>query len=804
MSNDRAASGPEAAIAAEAISGLALRLHTVRSRAAILDELGSGLSRLGMCFVLYQGDPGASEMSLLRSSLPESVEFPDRQKTADVATILAGAPKLVASDSAALPLDPHVHFRLVSANLAAALQRGQWAVLPLPTPAERTGFLLVLGTGLNEADVPRLSILVEQLSAALDRIDARERLLVLERRRRDDEETFDAISDGICVRDRSCRIVRANRTLADMIGLPVTQIIGARLCDKLPELQPTCNVCHAPAAWDELHVEHLGQAAEVLIQGPDPRLMTVKDFPARVADEGIVLWVTLIEDVTNERRLQDALVRSEKLRALGEMASGVAHDFNNLLSTILHRSELSLSVDVPPPVRRALETIHHAALDGVATVRRIQEYSRVRHDMEQRSTDLREALQAAIELSRHKWRDDPARAGVAIDLIADLQPAASVRGNPSELREVFVNLIFNAVDAMPAGGTITIRTKLHGENAVVDVADTGVGMTREVQERVFDPFFTTKGERGNGLGLSVSYGIVGRSGGQLRVTSTPGQGTTFSVWLPLAGGPSEAPVEDNSLAPTLGAIVPARILFIDDDPEVREAVVEVLRGEGHQVEAFGEAHQALASYHPGQFDCIITDLGMPGFDGWAFAHNLRAVDSSVPLIVMSGWRAELTDEQIAAHGVSAVLPKPCTRAELRRAIASLTRGAPAMELRVLVVDDQAEFAEALADRLRLDRCEVITAPTGSAGLREAEAGLFDLAIVDLGLPDVSGLRVAESMRTLPYRPYVVLTTGMAVAPGDPALLGNADDVLPKPCQAAELQAVLEKARARQQRLGARP
>ncbi len=625
------------------------------------------------------------------------------------------------------------------------------------------------------------------------------------------EETFDAISDGICVRDHTCRIVQANQTLAQFVGRPVNQIIGQRLCDQLPQLQPSCNVCNPRDMWDEEQAEILDQAADLVIDGPQPRLLSVKDSPARVADEGIVLWVTIIEDVTSKRRSQDALVRSERMQVIGEMASGVAHDFNNLLAVILHRSELSLLADLPDGARRSLETINRAALDGVATVRRIQEYSRVRRDLEERPTDLTDILEAAIDLARHKWRDAPLRVGATIRVQTDLATLPPVLGNASELREVFVNLIFNAVDAMPGGGAITIRTAVSDDQAVVEVSDTGAGMTKELQERIFDPFFTTKGESGSGLGLSVSQGIIDRHGGEMSVASTVGEGTTFTLRLPLAAAAPQA--SSIEIEPQVEQTPPMRILLVDDNTDVREAVADLLERDGHHVSAFSEGRLALSSYRPGHFDCLITDLGMPDFDGWEFARELRAIDATVPLILMSGWRSEITDEQVQAHGVSAVLPKPCTPSGLRDAIASLTTaasagmrqaprpaatgkmGAPAA-MRVLVVDDQELFAEALADRLRLDGYEVTTALSGQAGIRAAESEDFHLAIVDLGLPDISGAEVARQIRGFPYSPYVVLTSGLALEAGDPAWMGSADDVLPKPCQASELQAVLDKARER--------
>ncbi|MEA2641332.1 MAG: hypothetical protein QOF51_2726 [Chloroflexota bacterium] len=609
------------------------------------------------------------------------------------------------------------------------------------------------------------------------------------------EETFDAISDGICVRDQACRMIRANRALARILGASLESLVGARLCDLLPELAATCKICNGVDSLGDGRWEEPG---ELRIEGPTPTVLSLHDFPARVSDRGIVRWVTVIRDVTMERSMQETLVRSERMRALGEMASGVAHDFNNLLATVLFRAELLISAlpgdEKDDEHAQSLRTIRRAALDGVNAVRRIQEYSRVRRDLEMQEVDLNTAVQEAIDLTRHKWRDQPQEAGAPIEVVVNLGSVRPVRGRPSDFREVFTNLIFNAVDAMPHGGIVTIGTVTVGDQAVVSVADTGQGMPEEVRLRIFDPFFTTKGEKGTGLGLSVSAGIIDRSGGEIAVDSAPGHGTTFTIRLPAAALSAVPP----PLRETPSSIAPARILVVDDERDVLESLAALLRRDGHQVTACVSPQEAIERFARESFDCVITDLEMPALNGRELARAVRTVRADVPVILMSGRHADLTSEQIEAEGIAVFLAKPCTQEDLRRVLGGLSHRAdvPATSLRILVVDDQRDFAEAVAMRLELEGHVATCVFTGGDAVATGVDGQFDLAIVDDHLPDMRGTEVARALRQSVQPPFVAITSGAAISAGDAAFAEVADAVLPKPWRAAELTAVLNRAARR--------
>ena len=291
------------------------------------------------------------------------------------------------------------------------------------------------------------------------------------------------------------------------------------------------------------------------------------------------------------RRTQEQLVRMEKLRALGEMASGVAHDFNNVLAVILGRVQLLQRKLEDPTCRRWLAIVEQAALDGAQTVRQIQEFTRVRRDQPTQTVEVNQAIRDAVEMTRARWQDESQSRGVPIRLTLDLTVVPTVDGQPSELREVLTNLILNAVDALPRGGDIRIATRERAGRVEVIVADTGVGMSESVRRRIFEPFFSTKGPGGTGLGLAMVYGIVSRHGGEILVDTAEGTGSTFTIRLPVGRtAPEPAP-----RIPVTGT-ESVRVLVIDDEPFVRDTLGEILRQQHHQVVVADDGASGLARF----------------------------------------------------------------------------------------------------------------------------------------------------------------------------------------------------------------
>jgi CheY-like chemotaxis protein len=367
---------------------------------------------------------------------------------------------------------------------------------------------------------------------------------------------------------------------------------------------------------------------------------------------------------------QKQLVSSERLKAVGQMAAGVAHDFNNVLSIILGRAQLLLrqlregALD-PAAAEPGLQSIVKTALQGVETIKRIQDFSRIRKDVPRSPVDLREVVEDAVEIARPKWKEQSEAEGRSIEVQLDFGDVPPVGGNLYELKQAVSNLIFNAVEAMPQGGRLSFRTRGEGDTAVLEVADTGIGMDEETCKRVFEPFYSTK-PNGQGLGASIIYGIVTRHRGQITAHSKPGAGTTFRMTLPRLRGeaPVAAPQEDLSR----GRGGPARVLLIDDDAEVRDVYRQSLEEGDHEVVALGDGREAVARFRKGKFDIVITDLSMPGMSGFDVAREVRRIKPDVPVILLSGWSIEQDDEKVRSAGITQVLIKPCLFDDLLEAV----------------------------------------------------------------------------------------------------------------------------------------
>jgi GAF domain-containing protein/CheY-like chemotaxis protein len=369
---------------------------------------------------------------------------------------------------------------------------------------------------------------------------------------------------------------------------------------------------------------------------------------------------------------QDQLVRTEKLRALGEMASGVAHDFNNLLASVLGRAQLLLRRVQDPQLRQWLQVIERSALDGAQTVKRLQEFTRIRRDQPLVPLDINQVVRDALEITRSRWKDEPTSRGIALEVRTSLGEVPAVLGDAAELREAMTNLILNAVDAMPEGGTLTLGTALVNDRIEVAVADTGVGMPPEVRDKVFDPFFTTKGPQGTGLGLSMTYGIVSRHGGSIAVDSTPGAGSTFRLSLPR--GSDVQPAEPEAKAET-PAVRSLRCLVVDDEPAVRAVIGDILESAGHTVVALADGGEAIARFQAERFDLVVTDLAMPRVSGWQVARAVKQIAPRIPVFLVTGFGVELSAEERRAHGVDLVLVKPLQIQEILDAVAEVARGA---------------------------------------------------------------------------------------------------------------------------------
>jgi signal transduction histidine kinase/ActR/RegA family two-component response regulator len=397
------------------------------------------------------------------------------------------------------------------------------------------------------------------------------------------------------------------------------------------------------------------------LAGFDEENLTVLSSLARqlsISIENAQLFSDLKQTLKELKQAQDQIIQAEKLRALGEMASGVAHDFNNVLAVILGNIQLLLyQLDrlSPEEIRDQLRTIEKSSKDGAETVRRIQDFTGMRRDKEFTLLSFNEIIEEVVTITQPRWKDQPQKAGIQIELIKNLEKIPMILGNPSELREVLTNIIFNAVDAMPQGGKITISTRMKGDWVEVRITDTGIGMAEEVKKRVFDPFFSTKGVTNSGLGMSVSYGIIKRHGGEILIESEPGKETTFILHL-LGGREKEEP-ERKEIIP-VRELRSARILVIEDEDPVRDILSRMLRTKGHQVVTAPDGEEGIERFKKEKFDLVFTDLGMEKISGWEVGKAIKGMNPKVPIALITGWGMELDREKMNENGIDLIISKP--------------------------------------------------------------------------------------------------------------------------------------------------
>lgn len=354
-------------------------------------------------------------------------------------------------------------------------------------------------------------------------------------------------------------------------------------------------------------------------------------------------------------RTREQLVRSQWLASLGELAAGVAHDLNNALNPIVAFAELIREHgNEPERVKLYAERILMAAQGGAETVRRIHRFTRRRLGaLPLETVRLAALVEEAVELTRPNWGERTRGGRVEIELGMD--PELEVQGNPGELRQALLNLITNALDAMPGGGVLRFVTQTCDDEVLLAVQDTGAGMPLDIRDRAMEPFFTTKGVRGTGLGLSEVFGIARRHGGTLDLESWDGMGTTVTLRLPAPRGePSEPVRRRRSEAPSRSH----RILLVDDNVLSLEATAASLRTAGHTVATASRAEDAMRIFGSGRYDLVLTDLGLPDMSGWDLIEQLRGAKAETRFGVITGWSLPESDDELARRGIELVFIKP--------------------------------------------------------------------------------------------------------------------------------------------------
>ena len=356
---------------------------------------------------------------------------------------------------------------------------------------------------------------------------------------------------------------------------------------------------------------------------------------------------------------QTQLVESERLRAVGELAAGIAHNFNNVLTSILGYAELLAMEPELKPYKSHLQVITQSAQQGSSIARRLQDFTRIQVGASMQAVNLKEAIEQAVRITHPRWNNTSDTLARPVHMVAHLDTPSIITGNMPELIEVFTNIILNAIDAMPDGGTLTIATSVKDKEATVTISDTGYGMDDRTRSHIFEPFYTTKGPAlGSGLGLSAAHGIVKRHGGSIFVTSEEGRGTVFTVEFPVKTE-QEKDQDETSDEP----VSPQRILIIDDEERVQKLMARMLAS--HQVDVASSGEVGIQLFHQYRHDVVFTDIGLPGLTGWNVAHVVRQTDPTVAIIAVTGWGKNFAHGQRQASDVDMVLTKPFTIQELR-------------------------------------------------------------------------------------------------------------------------------------------
>ena len=510
---------------------------------------------------------------------------------------------------------------------------------------------------------------------------------------------LEATGEGIFGLDPRGEITFVNPAAATMLRLNAGALVGRPLAAAVREAQPdgTLLAPDASPILAPLHDRAPRYVTEASFQRVDGTRFPVDYISTPMIERGELTGVVVsFRDVTERKRVQADLQRShtrleqamgelkrtqrqvlqqERLRAMGQMASGIAHDFNNSLSPILGFSELLLRPERnydKGQVETYVRLINTAARDATSVVRRLRElYAERGESVAAEAVDLRACIEEAVALTQPRWKNQALATGVTIEVVIEAADAPPVSGDGGDLREVLTNLIFNAVDAMPTGGTISISARREGADVRLEVRDTGSGMTEEIRQRCLEPFFSTKGPHGTGLGLSMVQALVERHRGGCAIESAPGKGTGVILRLPVHVTPSAAAPDDAATDRSRRL----RILVVEDEPLVRRVIIAQLTDEGHTVDSATNGVEGLEKFLAGWFDLVVTDRAMPEMGGDQLAASIHAVAPNKPVIMLTGFGELMAAKGERPSGVTVIVSKPVTQDQLRLAVAQATGGA---------------------------------------------------------------------------------------------------------------------------------
>jgi two-component system NtrC family sensor kinase len=565
-------------------------------------------------------------------------------------------PMAARGDPPPAPVDPFIE-QVQQAGRVVRTESPARMGAPLEAAGHTMGCLVVSGKrpgAYAAAAEPVLAAVAAQVTLALQNTQL---FSLLSAGKREWEEMVDAIGHAICIVDGRGLIRRANRSFAVLTGTPVTALPGRPWPVLLPQpwIEPIRAAIGTPGIGGAIEIRHerrLYSASALALKGED--------------DESAVL---IIEDHTETRRLQELLIQSEKLSAIGQLIAGVAHELNNPLASVLGFADyLVEGGEVPAHLAEPLRVIQQEAQRAAVIVKNLLSFAR-RQERDRRQLAIGTVLERTIALLRNQLL------GLHVEIELSVDPdLPEIDGHFNQLQQVFLNLANNAAQAIastgrPGGGRVVVHARRRLDGVVVDVTDDGPGIPEALHQRVFEPFFTTKPEgEGTGLGLSICVGIVKEHGGRITLQSAPGRGATFAVELPAACvTPPAAPVPE-ARSPSAG-----RILLVDDEPHILHYMRATLTAWGHQVDVATDGEEAIDRALEGDYDLIITDVRMPHLGGRELYERLRRDAPQVAARVVFSTGDTVRDDTMTflEQAGRPVLHKPFKLAELRQALATV-------------------------------------------------------------------------------------------------------------------------------------
>jgi PAS domain S-box-containing protein len=504
------------------------------------------------------------------------------------------------------------------------------------------------GNAFSNDDLRLLNTAGGQIATVIENIRLRDEIKQSEEKYR---TVVESTLDGVCALGVDYRLKFANQRFMEILGFTREELINMDIREFLDE---ESRKVVAGREEQRKRGVPLSPHFESMIVRKDGGMRNVEISARMIRDsKGDVTTVAILKDITEKKKMEEELFRTEKLGAIAEMASGVAHDFNNALAAILGNTQLLLYTAQDEEVKETLRTIEKVARDSGQTVRRLQDFTKKRGPQALSSVDLNFIIKDSIEITKPKWKDEAQSRGVPIEIVSNFAEIPPVSGNDSELRGVFTNMILNAIEAMPEGGKIGFSTFKKKEDVIIQISDTGMGIAEETKKKIFEPFFTTKPFTNTGLGLSMSYGIIKRFGGKIEVVSELGYGTTFTIILPV--GEVE---RDEAVSPQIKQGRQARILVIDDEEVVRSVLSRTLANVNHQVTLAANGEKGVQLFKEGKFDMVLTDLGMPGMSGWEVCRMIKEISPDTPVGMITGWGAEMSQSKMDEYGLDFLVSKP--------------------------------------------------------------------------------------------------------------------------------------------------